>query len=99
MFDNKREYQRSTPHYEEALSIKNSIAGILTDDSGHFGDHSMNSDIIRAMIVHALNEHGCLRVNKATLSASVTHQRLAMVYVEVSLVISFLLGPIPVLLS
>jgi hypothetical protein len=89
MLDIKREYERSIPHYEEALSIKYAMAGIPTDDSEHFGDHSMNSDVIRAMIIQALNEHDCFDVNKATLSASVTHQRLAMVYVEVCLIISF----------
>jgi hypothetical protein len=82
MFDNKKDYQRSIPHNEEALTIKNAIAGIPSDDSTPLGDQ-MNSDFIRAMIIQALNENDSLRINKASLSASVTHQRIAMVNVEV----------------
>lgn len=84
IFDNKNEYQRSIPHYEEALAIKNAIAGIPADDSRYLGDN-INSDVIRAMVIQALDEDNLILINKTTLSASVTHQRLAMVYVNVSL--------------
>lgn len=84
IFDNKNEYQRSIPHYKEALTIKNAIAGIPTDDSRYLGDN-INLDVIHAMVIQALNENNLILIKKTTLSVSVTHQRLAMVYVNVSL--------------
>jgi hypothetical protein len=88
MFDGKKEYERSIPHYKEALAIKHAIAGISSDESMSPEDR-MNPDVIRAMVIQALDEHGFLRIHKATLSVAVTHQRLAMVYVKVSRLIIF----------
>lgn len=84
MFDMKKEYQRSLPHYEEALSIKNAIAGFRDRDSMSLVDQ-VDPDENRAMVLQSLDkDHEFPRINKATLSASVTRQKIAMVYVKVS---------------
>lgn len=79
----KKEYQRSLPHYEEALAIKNAIAGFSASDSMSLVDQ-VNPDDNRAMVLQSLyKDHDFPRTNKATLSASVTRQKIAMVYVKV----------------
>jgi len=82
MFDIKKEYVRSLPHYEEALSIKNAIAGFSAKDSMSAADQ-VNQDENEALVLQSLNkDHEFPRINKATLSASVTRQKIAMVYVK-----------------
>jgi tetratricopeptide (TPR) repeat protein len=82
VFDIKKEYQRSKPHYEEALAIKNAIAGFSSTVMS-IGDQA-NPDESRALVLHSLTgeDHGYCQINKAALSASVTRQRIAMVYVK-----------------
>lgn len=85
VFDIKKEYQRSKPHYEEALAIKNAIAG-FQPTSICFTDQS-DLDDCRALVLQSLTSenHGYFQTNKAVLSASLTQQKIAMVYVKVSM--------------
>ena len=78
VFDIKKEYQRSKPHYEEALAIKNAIAG-FQPTSRCFADQSSLLQSIMS------EDDGYFQANKGSLSASLTHQKLAMVYVKVSI--------------
>lgn len=83
MFDIKKEYSRSMPHYEEALAIKNAIAGFCDQDSMSLVDQIGATDN-RALVFQSLYEdYETPRTNKATLSAAVTRQKIAMVYVKV----------------
>jgi tetratricopeptide (TPR) repeat protein len=80
MFDIKKEYNRSLPHYEEALSIKIAIAGLTgmdaTMDQATPGQN-------RALVLQSLHKDDDFpRINQATLSASVTRQKIASVYVK-----------------
>ena len=84
MFDIKKEYQRSLPHYEEALAIKNAIAGFSERDTMSLVDQA-NPDDNRDLVLQSLHKDlEFPRINKATLSASVTRQKIAMVYAKVS---------------
>jgi len=82
MFDLKKEYQRSLPHYEEALAIKNAISGFSAQDSMSLVDQAKPGDN-RALVFQSLYEdYEFPRCNKATLSAAHTRQKIAMVYVK-----------------
>lgn len=82
MFDIKREYQRSLPHYEEALAIKNAIAGFSAQESMSLVDQVTSDN--RALVFQSLYEdYDFPRTNKATLSAAATRQKIATVYVKV----------------
>mmetsp|Transcript_26648 Transcript_26648/g.63910 ORF Transcript_26648/g.63910 Transcript_26648/m.63910 type:complete len:2683 (+) Transcript_26648:137-8185(+) len=82
MFDIKKEYQRSLPHYEEALAIKNAIAGFSERDTMSLVDQA-NPDDNRDLVLQSLHKDlEFPRINKATLSASVTRQKIAMVYAK-----------------
>ena len=71
------------PHYEEALAIKNAIAGFCDQDSMSLVDQIGATDN-RALVFQSLYEdYETPRTNKATLSAAVTRQKIAMVYVKV----------------
>ena len=84
MFDIKKEYIRSLPHYEEALAIKNAIAGFSAKDSMSLVNQ-VNLDENEALVLQSLHkDQEFPRINKATLSASVTRQKIALVYVKVS---------------
>jgi len=85
VFDIKKDYQRARPHYEEALAIKNAIAGFCPA-AVSLGEQA-NPDDTRALVLKSLasEDDGCCKINKATLSASVTRQKIAMVYVKVSM--------------
>ena len=84
MFDFKKEYARSLPHYEEALAIKNAIAGFNTKDSMSVVKQ-MNVNENEALVLQSLNKDEPFpHINKATLSASVTRHKIAAVYVKVS---------------
>ena len=80
VFDIKKEYNRSLPHYEEALAIKNAIAGFGAKDFMSLVDQ-VNTNNNDALVLHSLNKDiEFPRTNKATLSASVTRQKIATVY-------------------
>jgi tetratricopeptide (TPR) repeat protein len=80
MFDIKGDYERSLPHYEEALAIKNAIAGF--DDSTLLVEQ-VNPEENRALVLRSLHkDQEFPRINKATLSASMTRQRIATVYLK-----------------
>ena len=82
MFDIKKEYNRSLPHYEEALAIKNAIAGFSTRDSMSLVEQ-VNPEESRALVLQSLHkDHKLPRINNATLSAAVTRQKIASVYVK-----------------
>jgi len=82
MFDIKKDYRRSLPHYEEALAIKNAIAGFSARDSMSLVDQ-VNPAENGALILQSLHkDHEFPRINNATLSASVTRQKIATVYVK-----------------
>ena len=84
VFDIKRDYQRAIPHYEEALAIKNAIAG-FSSAATSLGEQA-NPDASRTLVLKSLasEDDGYCKINKATLSASVTRHKIAMVYVKVS---------------
>jgi tetratricopeptide (TPR) repeat protein len=84
VFDIKRDYQRAIPHYEEALAIKNAIAG-CSSAATSLGEQ-VNPDASRALVLKSLasEDDGYCKINKATLSASVTRHKIAMVHVKVS---------------
>jgi tetratricopeptide (TPR) repeat protein len=84
VFDIKRDYQRAIPHYEEALAIKNAIAG-FSSAATSLGEQ-VNPDASRALVLKSLasEDDGYCKINKATLSASVTRHKIAMVHVKVS---------------
>jgi tetratricopeptide (TPR) repeat protein len=83
VFDIKKDYQRARPHYEEALAIKNAIAGLNSTDI----EDQANPDDSRALVLQTLTceDDGYCKITKATLSASVTRHKIAMVYVKVSM--------------
>lgn len=84
VFDMKKEYNRSLPHYEEALAIKNAVAGFAAKDCMSLVEQ-IDPDESRALVLQSLHEdHEFPRINKATLSASVTRQKIAAVYANVS---------------
>ena len=84
MFDIKKDYVRSLPHYEEALTIKNAISGLSSTESMSLFNQA-NPDENEALVLKSLRkEHELPLINKATLSASVTRQKIAAVYVKVS---------------
>lgn len=83
LYDIKKEYTRSLPHYEEALAIKNAIAGIRSTDSMPLFDQGNPEK--NEVFVHKLlqeEDHELPLINKATLSASVTRQKIAAVCVK-----------------
>jgi hypothetical protein len=76
----KKEHDRSLPHYEEALTIKNALAGF--SDSG--GSDFSLTDEKDNFILRCLDDNTELPVvSKATLSTSMTHIRMASVYAKV----------------
>ncbi|KAL9178952.1 hypothetical protein ACHAXT_011925 [Thalassiosira profunda] len=83
MFDIREEYSRSLPHYEEALAIKNAVAGFTEKDSMSLVEQADPSDDSRALVLQSLGEDNDFpSINKATLSASVTRQKIATVYAK-----------------
>ena len=68
VFDIKKDYQRSKPHYEEALAIKNAIAG-FSSTAMSIVDQA-NPDDIRTLVLQSLTseDDGYCQINKATLS-------------------------------
>lgn len=89
LFDMKKQHDRSLPHYEEALTIKNALAG--------FGD-SQGSDFTLTdekdnFILRCLDDNTELPViSKATLSTAMTHIRMASVYAKVCFFVFHLLS-------
>ena len=80
----KKEHDRSLPHYEEALTIKNALAGF--SDSG--GSDFSLADEKDNFILRCLDDNTELPViSKATLSTAMTHIRMASVYAKVCLLI------------
>ena len=79
----KKDHDRSLPHYEEALTIKNALAGFdsggtehaltLTNDKDNFVLRCLESKDTELPVV-----------SKATLSTSMTHIRMASVYAKAS---------------
>ena len=83
MFDIREEYSRSLPHYEESLAIKNAVAGFTEKDSMSLVEQADPGDDSRALVLQSLGEdHDFPCINKATLSASVTRQKIATVYAK-----------------
>ena len=85
LFDIKKEYQRSLPHYEEALAIKNAIAGYGTGDSTSLlAPVVVDPNENEALVLKSLDEDtGLPEITKATLSAAMTRQKMASVYAKV----------------
>lgn len=92
MFDIKKEYASSLPHYEEALAIKNAIAGLSSTDSSSLFNQA-NPGENEALVLKSLHKGQELPlINKATLSASVTRQKIAAVYVKASSLVTKISG-------
>ncbi|KAL7543830.1 hypothetical protein ACHAXR_013162 [Thalassiosira sp. AJA248-18] len=99
MFDIKKEYNRSLPHYEEALAIKNAIAGFSAQDSMSLVNQGHPEDN-QTLVLQSLNKDVEFpRINKATLSAAVTRQKIATVYAKSPYVFSQYLNRCFILLS
>lgn len=80
LFDMKKQHDRSLPHYEEALTIKNALAG-LGDSQG--SDFTL-TDEKDNFILRCLDDNtGLPVISKATLSTAMTHIRMASVYAKV----------------
>ena len=82
VFDIQKEYHRSKPHYEEALAIKNAIAGFSSSAMTLVDE--MNPEDSRSMVLQSLasDDKAYCKINSATLSASVTQHKIAHVYVK-----------------
>jgi hypothetical protein len=79
LFDMKKEHDRSLPHYEEALTIKNALAGLDTGGTDYALTNENDNFILRC-----LDDNSELPViSKATLSTAMTHIRMASVYAKV----------------
>ena len=76
----KEQHDNSLPHYEEALMIKNALAGL--DSSGE-SDCAL-TDEKDNFILRCLDDNTELpAISKATLSTAMTHIRMASVYAKV----------------
>jgi hypothetical protein len=86
LFDIKEEYHRSLPHYDEALKIKNVIAGFgLSQSITFLAPASVNPKENVDLVLQSLDEDLELpQVSKATLSVSLTHKQMAAIYTKVS---------------
>ena len=86
LFDMKEEYHRSLPHYDEALKIKNAIAGFSSIEStALLAPASVNPKENVSLVLKSLEEDLELpQVTKATLSVSMTHKKMASIYAKVS---------------
>lgn len=86
LFDIKEEYHRSLPHYDEALKIKNVIAGFSSGEStALLAPSSLNPRENVSLVLRSLEEDLELpQVTKATLSVSMTHKKMAAIYAKVS---------------
>lgn len=82
----KGEYHRSLPHYDEALKIKNAIAGFSSSEStALLAPASVNPKENMSLVLRSLEEDLELpQVTKATLSVSMTHKKMASIYAKVS---------------
>ena len=82
----KEEYHRSLPHYDEALKIKNVIAGFSSSEStALLAPASVNPKENVSLVLRSLEEDLELpQVTKATLSVSMTHKKMASIYAKVS---------------
>ena len=82
----KEEYHRSLPHYDEALKIKNAIAGFNSIEStALLAPASVNPKENVSLVLKSLEEDLELpQVTKATLSVSMTHKKMASIYAKVS---------------
>ena len=79
LFDIKKEHDRSLPHYEEALKIKNALAGF--DSKGYESILANESD---KLVLKCLDDDTELPiVTKATLPTAMTHLRMASLYAKV----------------
>jgi len=84
LFDMKEEYHRSLPHYDEALKIKNVIAGFSSSEStALLAPASVNPKENVSLVLRSLEEDLELpQVTKATLSVSMTHKKMASIYAK-----------------
>jgi hypothetical protein len=84
LFDMKEEYHRSLPHYDEALKIKNVIAGFSSSESpALLAPASVNENV--SLALRSSEEDLELpQVTKATLSVAMTHKKMASIYAKVS---------------
>lgn len=82
----KQEYHRSLPHYDEALKIKNVVAGLSSSESSAvLSPASVNPKENVTLVLRSLDEDLELpQVTKATLSVSMTHKKMASIYAKVS---------------
>ena len=79
LFDIKKEHDRSLPHYQEALKIKNALAGF--DTNGYESILPNESD---KLVLKCLDDDADLPiVTKATLPTAMTHMRMASLYAKV----------------
>jgi hypothetical protein len=83
LYDMQKEHERSLPHYEEALVIKNALAGFDTKGS------LVATDGSDQLVLRCLDDDAELpAITKATLSAAMTHVRMASVYAKVCCVVT-----------
>ena len=71
------------PHYQESLAIKNVVAGLEGEDlstADKLNPSESHKFVLQSLTKDVKNPRA---VNKATLSASVTHQKIAFVYMKV----------------
>lgn len=82
VFDVQKEYHRSKPHYEEALAIKNAIAGFSSSAMTLVDETNLEDS--RSIVLQSLasEDKAYCKINSATLSASVTQHKIALVYVK-----------------
>jgi hypothetical protein len=85
LFDIKKEYNRSLPHYEESLAIKNALSGLgARDATSLLAPVVVSPSDNDALVLQSLDENIDLaEITKATLSTAMTHQKLASVYAKV----------------
>jgi len=84
LFDIKKDYKRSLPHYEEALAIKNAIAGYVASDSAALlAPAAADANDSGDLVMRSLDEDIELpEINKATFSAAMTRTKMASVYAK-----------------
>ncbi len=90
LFDIKKDYKRSLPHYEEALAIKNAIAGYDASDSASLlAPATADANASDDLVMRSLDEDIELpEINKATLSAAMTRTKMASVYAKVIIMLA-----------
>ena len=78
----RKDHDRSLPHYEEALTIKNALAGFDSGLSNYTLTNEKDNFVLRCL---ESKDTELPVISKATLSTAMTHIRMASVYTKVSI--------------